>query len=375
MRKPERGRRSVGHVPPFAALKRLGLQAMWWRIAKYILGVTLALSTACHSAGHERARCVASTQPALTNAGPEPPIPLSRAQIAAIGAIEVPGGGLRCTGTLIADRWVITAKHCVLSDDEALVFRTSVGSTQIRVPLLGAVPHPSFDIVLFEIAPSDAVASGELQPLELWAEETVAIGDWLTLSGYGVTETGTQGTLLFLDETVVEVEAMTIHVDGGDQHGACYKDSGGPLLGIDEQGVVRLVGTLIGGGANCVGRDEYVRLKAIFDWAEQVKSTRADDPCAGLSWEGACKQRRAIWCEKDQVAATDCQGKQVCGWDGDESGFRCVDDEADPCRGIGTSGACESGTLLTCDRGQIVETDCGACGKRCAWDAEFATCE
>jgi len=66
----------------------------------------------------------------------------------------------------------------------------------------------------------DALSAGHIEPLDVLRDEAVAPGGRLTLSGYGHTEEGSHGTLLFLEETVAEVDETTIMVDGGEHHGA-----------------------------------------------------------------------------------------------------------------------------------------------------------
>ena len=147
------------------------------------------------------------------------------------------------------------------------------------------------------------------------------------------------------------------------------------MLRVNENGWVGIVGVLSNGGSSCVGRDNYVRLTTIVDWIEATQDEHGSSPCGELTWEGECLDGRSIWCEGDHIQAMDCEGKDLCGWDIDQVGYRCVSDLVDPCRGVGTSGRCEDQTLLACDRGKLVKTDCSACGKDCVWGTRQAACE
>jgi hypothetical protein len=300
---------------------------------------------------------------------------MHEAQIAAIGAIETGGGGIRCTGTLISDRWVITAKHCVIQAQEPLVFRTSVDGALVRVPLVTAIAHPTLDALLFRVPPLAAIESADIQPIAIRSDEILSIGDQAVLAGYGDTELGTDGSLLFLNETVIEVDEASITVDGGEMHGACFGDSGGPLLRLNDKGEAQIIGVLSGGKSTCVGRDRYVRLDSLSQWIEQNQLAGEADPCAGYTWEGTCEPGRATWCDADEVTAEDCVGKQLCGWDPDESGYRCVEDTEDPCRGIGSSSACDGTLLLQCERGVLLEVDCSTCDRDCVQNGDGAACE
>jgi hypothetical protein len=335
--------------------------------------VILATAAACSNLSEPL--CEPTNTLALTNASPQPSIAITSAQLASIGAIETPSGELHCTGTLISDRWVLTAKHCLISPSDTLAFRISAHDAEARVPIVRGFAHPTLDLLLAEIAPTDMSLDGRVESLQLWRDEAVVRGDRLVLAGYGDTEQGNSGALLFLEEAVVETSETIITVDGGDAHGACHGDSGGPLLGVDPNGMARVVGVLARGESSCVGRDDYVRLRSILAWIEDTQKAHERNPCGALTWEGTCQLGRATWCDVDRVEAIECTGKELCGWDVQQDGFRCVADTDDPCNGVGSSGVCEGSVLRTCERGVVKVTDCHACGLECEWSVEQAACE
>jgi hypothetical protein len=342
------------------------------RTASLVFAVIYAFGCNDRRVGEEQ--CVARTQPGLTRASAQPAIALSENQRAAIAAIELQSGGLQCTGTLISDRWVLSAKHCALHASEPLMLRTTVATGMVRLPFVSAVAHPTLDVLLLEIPPTDALFAGHITPLDVLRDEVITPGDDLTLSGYGDTEAGTDGTLLFLEESVVEADETTITVDGGAHQGACYGDSGGPLLGVNAHGAVGVVGVLHGGSSSCVGRDRYVRMRSLVEWIDGVEAARPENPCGGLSWEGVCAGGSAIWCEASHVASVICADNEVCGWHAGLAGFRCVDATLDPCRGLGKMGLCEGDLLRTCERGALLTTDCRSCDQACTQGAQKAHC-
>lgn len=333
---------------------------------------------ACSGGPSPQMRCDAAVVQGLTNAQQVPGLPLSPSQQAAIGALRTPADEVRCSGTLIADRWVLSANHCSAPAglDHPLVFRTSVDGGEIALPVVARFAHPELDAMLFEVPTSSSVQAGSVQPLGQWSATDGApwLGQTLTLAGFGDTEDGSDGARLFLEEPVVEVQATSLVVDGGSEHGACDGDSGGPLLAVAPDQSIRIVGLLSEGNATCRGQDRYIRTDVLSDWISQVQEQRGQSPCAGLSWEGVCADGRATWCAMDHIEATDCTHHQLCGWDAAQSGYRCVDAAEDPCRGAGPSGYCEGDTLRVCRRGELMISNCAACGARCEWDLQGAAC-
>lgn len=321
--------------------------------------------------------CLRSLTGTLTNGSPDPKIPLSAAQESAIGALRTPAGELVCTGTLIADGWVLTAAHCAAgSPNEALVFRTTVAGTIVSLPVVRRFAHPELDAMLLELPPSDSLRSPEVAALRRGDGVTAAaqLGATLTLVGFGETEVHTRGTRRYLQEEVVAVETTMLVVDGGLEHGACNGDSGGPLLAMVGPEDIELLGLLSGGNASCRGLDRYLRADLLDDWISSVQAQRAASPCGDIYWEGSCSSGRAEWCNGDHLEAEDCATGRGCGWDTQASGYRCVEEAADPCRGINATGSCSGDSLVVCSHGQLVNTDCAACGARCAWGTTGAEC-
>ena len=190
----------------------------------------------------------------------------------ALGAIENQFGTLYCTGTLVSRGWVLSAAHCSAFD--GLYFRLAAfDASGPRLRLGRPHPHPTADLVLIELTDRDGLDDLGVAPLDTSAhsEDTVRLGETLTLAGVGLTESGESGELRLVQEPVVAVEPASISVDGRGSSGACSGDSGGPLIhGSGRDAIV--VGILSKGAGSCRGIDVYTRLDADPTFIEQTTS-------------------------------------------------------------------------------------------------------
>jgi secreted trypsin-like serine protease len=111
-----------------------------------------------------------------------------------------------------------------------------------------------------------AIATGEIT--DAW------VGSTAQLAGLGQSESGSVGTIAFVSEPIVEVDAASIIVDGQGRSGSCHGDSGGPLLIAGVDGNAQVAGVLSIGEASCTGHDSYVRVDVVRRWiGEQINAS------------------------------------------------------------------------------------------------------
>jgi secreted trypsin-like serine protease len=171
------------------------------------------------------------------------------------------GDSLRCSGTLIAKRFVLTAGHCAIRRDASTLhvnFGTEIPALEDRQVnnVKNAWVHPDYtenpsdlitdwfggdDIALLELksnAPRDKQALAPF-PLEQWDP---LVGSEVVVSGYGMTENlgqifAGEGTLDVLYTTAITLDHFETPTARGEKivantadTGVCFGDSGGPMM-------------------------------------------------------------------------------------------------------------------------------------------------
>ena len=164
-----------------------------------------------------------------------------------------------CSGVLVAHGVVLTAKHCVAQGATVEVF---FGRGVDRPIATQVVDHFVDDLNGdLALAVFDQVGSLPITPLRLLSDDRLAVGDSVTIAGYGADEDGGVGRQLFANETIAAIDADTITVDGKGKSGACIGDSGGPLLVFDpSSALVYVAGILSVGSPSCTALDVYQRI-------------------------------------------------------------------------------------------------------------------
>lgn len=294
-----------------------------------------------------------------------------------VGDVQTEAGA--CSAVVVARHAMLTAAHCLggaLSTPEwiSVGIRDTAGTqgSTFIVSVDEVFLHPYLDVAIMVSGALERLDSDIVMPL---TPHTAALGrEWVgtpvEIAGFGVTETRSPDGPRFVTEEVSRVEDDHLVVDGKGWSGACVGDSGGPALGRDDTGAVRVLGILDDGDRSCVGEDFFIRLDRLNNWAPYAELVAPHEasgaPCDGLVAAGECFRGRAMWCDGSSAHVDDCKaGGKQCGWDSDSAGFRCVAAESDPCSGLGSFARCEEGQVISCSRGRLRSVDCLACGTSC----------
>ena len=200
-------------------------------------------------------------------------VPLTPGQIKAIG--QFPGV---CSGTVVAQRWVATAAHCVLPQGAEICFGNQPNAKDVCVDTLRTIDHPDWDggvyymgdITLVELPRDIRDIAPDIEPIPLFDGQLDEswIGRRGEASGYGTDENGDTGTRAFTAEPLVALSSRFVTIDGEGRHGVCFGDSGGPLMVSMEDGTTRIIGVLSNGDGSCVDEDNFTRIDTYKAWLE-----------------------------------------------------------------------------------------------------------
>jgi secreted trypsin-like serine protease len=180
-------------------------------------------------------------------------------------------GEAYCTGTVIADRWVLTAGHCLqppLSPSEVYMGRGPT-TDGVRLVVARTVVHPRFSFIGLEndVGLVELVESAPVTPVPLMEEQLDegSIGALVRLVGFGSSsgadrESGVKrsGTA---EVSSLDPQKLTV-LPAPSQ--PCLSDSGAPVL-LPIDGVERVVGVSSSGDAQCQDHARAVRVDAVVD--------------------------------------------------------------------------------------------------------------
>ena len=179
---------------------------------------------------------------------------------AAVGAL-VANGQQFCTGTLVTDRVVVTAAHCLYGGDSPQGMTFFIGADvnaagsgkHIAVKSLHVYPHYDDEQVLHDVAALTLAEPAGVEPVALLRQSMT--NDWigrnLTFVGYGVTSAMAMesGKKFEVDIAIKEVWPTAFMYDDKTRN-TCSGDSGGPaLFALD--GRLTLVGVTSYGDDGC----------------------------------------------------------------------------------------------------------------------------
>jgi hypothetical protein len=196
-----------------------------------------------------------------------------------VGMLLVPTGPDttgKCTATLVGERSMVTAAHCLVF---AGVYKVSFEDEEYFVER--AIPHPAYEpdlatkippprdigVVILEEAPLDIERS-------LLNDRTPQPGTQVELVGFGNTQMGaTDGAIKRKAVNVIEKVTGTrfsINGTGNGEGNVCQGDSGGPSLVTDVLQRKLVAGVTSATEGACGSRSWMTRVDAYRDWLLQA---------------------------------------------------------------------------------------------------------
>lgn len=283
---------------------------------------------------------------------------------------------LRCTGTVIAPRAILTAAHCIgdgAASDLAVLFDTSIEGTGPVVPVVRGRRHPSYDpdTRAFDIAVLVLESDAPVDPVPLGAVDDASVGTRVTMLGYGGESADDSGggerrsgvgRIDAVDPTELRLTP--------DPAMSCRGDSGGPVLDESEA----LIGVTSRGDPACVEYALAVRADAADAFIRDGMADSLLDPPAQRGFDPAEHFCEAT-CESDLdcPTGTHCFAAEggvprcvIAGLSSGELLGACTDDRAcgeAPC--VSTPVGCQCfqpcGFHSHADMGTREPTDGGGC--------------
>lgn len=179
-------------------------------------------------------------------------------------------GQAYCTGTVVGDRWVLTAAHCLqLMTPSQVYLGTRPSADGQRLQVARTVIHPRFSFIGLQddIGLVELVERAPVEPLPLMEQplDPAIVGSTVRLVGFGTTSsTDTDPPLKrtgMAKISALDAQKLTLQAAPSQ---TCLTDSGAPVL-LARDGREYVAGVSSSGDARCEEYARAVRVDAFAD--------------------------------------------------------------------------------------------------------------
>jgi MYXO-CTERM domain-containing protein len=215
-------------------------------------------------------------------------------EVVLIYAYTNDGYGGVCSGSLVADEWVLTAAHCVQDVDQVQVY---VGANSNSLEQDSRADewyqHPQYDgsgyydIALIHLR--STFSGVQLMGVNKDALTNRDVGDDYRVVGFGITaddDTSSVSKKRYADLPLYDYDS-SLAIFYGDPEGqnACHGDSGGPMLETTSDGgyeVAAIINFAYGGSTDCENNGvATARVDYYLDWIEDYTPVFSHDELMG----------------------------------------------------------------------------------------------